>query len=170
MSKSHVETSGHLFVVDGDIQSVAVDAWYLPLDNYFSPSRAFLRTIEGVGFDRNDQQRWNRAEYARFLTKHNDVDVWIGNVGRVEGDATVDHYVKCAMDFLQLASDRWKTENPHKTRLPLLAINHIGTGRGGAQFTHGDVLSGIIDAISSALDSRELRTDVVIMSWGRKAA
>ena len=170
MSKSHIETSGHLFVVDGDIQSVAVDAWYLPLDNYFSPSRAFLRTIEGVVFDPDAQQRWQKAEYARFLTKHNDADVWIGNVGRVEGDATVKHYVKCAMDFLQLASDRWKTENPHKTRLPLLAINHIGTGRGGAQFTHGDVLSGIIDAISLALDSRELRTDVVIMSWGRKAA
>lgn len=170
MGSSHTQTSGHLFVVDGDIQSVAVDAWYLPLDNYFSPSRAFLRTIKAVGFDPDAQQRWNKAEYARFLTKHNGADVWIGNVGRVEGDATVDHYVKCALDFLQLASARWITENPHKSRLPLLAINHIGTGRGGAQFTHGDVLSGIIDAVSSALDSHELRTDVVIMSWGRKSA
>ena len=170
MSNSHVKTSGHLFVVDGDIQSIAVDAWYLPLDNYFSPSRAFLRTIKAVGFDPDAQQRWNKAEYARFLTKHNGADVWIGNVGRVEGDATVNHYVKCAMDFLQLSSAQWTTENPHKTRLPLLAINHIGTGRGGAQFTHGDVLSGIIDAVSSALDSQELHADVVIMSWGRKSA
>ena len=170
MGSSHTQTSGHLFVVDGDIQSVAVDAWYLPLDNYFSPSNAFLKTIKEVRFAPDDQQRWNKAEYARFLTKHNDADVWIGNVGRGEGDATVNHYVKCAMDFLQLASAQWTTENPHKTRLPLLAINHIGTGRGGAQFTHGDVLSGIIDAISSALDSHELRTDVVIMSWGRKSA
>lgn len=170
MIDSHLQNNGHLFVVDGDIQSVAVDAWYLPLDNFFSPSRAFLKTIEGVGFDRDDQQQWAQGELARFLTKHNGADVWIGNVGRVEGDATVKHYVSCAMDFLRLASSSWVSENPHKSRLPLLAINHIGTGRGGAQFTHGDVLSGIIDAVSSALDNHQLIADVVIMSWGRKSA
>jgi len=168
MSKSHVQESGHLFVIDGDIQSVAVDAWYLPLDRSFSPSNAFLKTIKEVNFDRQAQRRWADDELARFLAKHNGADIWIGNVGR--SGASVEHYVKCAMDFLQLASARWKSENPQKLRLPIFSINHIGTGHGGAHFTHGDVLSGIIEAVSSALDDQSLLADVVITSWGRKAA
>ena len=170
MSTSRTQESGHLFVIDGDIQSVAVDAWYLPLDEFFSSSKAFRKTIREVDFNSEAQRRWADDELARFLKKHNGADVWIGNVGRDEPDATVDHYVKCAMDFLQLASTRWKSENPQKTRLPILAINHIGTGRGGAHFTHGDVLFGIIDAVSGALNNQDLMADVVITSWGRKAA
>jgi hypothetical protein len=74
------------------------------------------------------------------------------------------------MTFLKAASAQWVAENPQKTRRPILAINHIGTGEGGAKFTHGDVLAGIIDEVSTALDSGDLVADVVLVSWGKKAA
>ena len=170
MNVSNNQGRGHLFVVDGDIQLVAVDAWYLPLDGAFHPTQAFRNTIREIGFDSKLQEPWKENEYARFQAQHKGADVWIGNVGRTGASSSIEHYVNCAMTFLRMASAQWATNNPQKKRRPILAINHIGTGEGGARFTHGDVLSGIIEEVSKGLNSGDLVSDVVLVSWGRKAA
>ena len=170
MDKKISTTRGHLFVVDGDIQLVAVDAWYLPLDGAFHPTRAFENTIREINFDSREQEPWKADEYARYQARLKGADIWIGNVGRTGASSTIEHYVNCAMTFLRMASAQWIADNPQKKRLPILAINHIGTGEGGARFTHGDVLAGIIDEVSASLDNGDLQADVVLVSWGKKSA
>lgn len=164
------ENSGHLFVVNGDIQQLAVDAWLLPLDNYFSPTRTWRKTLEGLNFRQDAQVPWKRGELARFFSRLDGADVWIGNVGRSlqYQEEHPTHYTDVALQFLHGAAQRWIDENPEENRLPVVAINHLGTGHGGARTSHGEVLSQIVNAITKELDSGDLAADVVLVSWGKK--
>ena len=167
MSNKH---SGHLFVVNGDIQQLAVDAWLLPLDGSFSPTKTWQKTLDGLKFQRAKQVPWKRGELARFFARFEGTDVWIGNVGRSQEyqDEHPTHYTDVALQFLHGATQRWKDENPDEHRQPILAINHLGTGNGGARTSHGEVLNQIVNAISKELDSGDLAADVVLVSWGNK--
>jgi hypothetical protein len=170
VSEVNQNPNGHLFVIDGDLQGVAVDAWFLPLDASFSPTPLWRKTLSAVDFRPSDQVDWEPGELARFLDYVDGADVWIGNVGRSEwlAENSPEHYASCAIQFIEKAAARWKIANPNKTRLPLVAINHIGTGNGGARTTHGEVLKTVVNAISQRLNDGTLKSDVLLVSWGPK--
>lgn len=170
MGTANLEKHGHLFVVNGDLQGVAVDAWLLPLDDSFSPTRTWQRTLHETMFRQESQQPWAKGELARFFCHHNNADIWIGNVGRGQRYLSQNptHYTDCALQFIREAANKWREEHPFSRRLPVVAINHLGTGHGGAKTSHGEVLREIIHSISQHLNSGEIQADVVLVSWGKK--
>ena len=97
-------------MVNGDIQQLAVDAWLLPLDNFFSPTKTWQKTLDGLKFQQNEQAPWKRGELARFFARFEGTDVWIGNVGRSQEyqDEHPTHYTDVALQFLHGATQRCK--------------------------------------------------------------
>jgi SIR2-like domain len=158
---------GHLFVVDGNIEKLAVDAWYLPVDRIFNVTNVWADTRSKIAQDIWDERTfdWGQDELARFLAVVDDSDVWLGNVGR-KSSVDASHYAECAIHFVTKASEKWRKENPEEPRLPLVAINHLGTGQGGARELHGHVLTHLITALNRELDNG-LRADIVLVSWGQ---
>lgn len=169
---------GHLFVIDGDLNKVAVDAWYLPVDRGFSITELWKDSLRRVDSTFNAQRRlewqdrqepWDVDELARFLATDGDCDIWLGNVGRAGFEARIEHYIACAIQFARKASDHWRKRTGRSDRLPLLGINHIGTGNGGVRENHGALLQELVRTLSTQMNDGELLADVVLVSWGETA-
>ena len=171
------EQRGHLFVIDGDLTKVAVDAWYLPVNRSFGVTPLWTSTVHRVdpSFDpkkRDEwgqkQPKWRKGELARFLAtdNKNNCDIWLGNVGRRGENPTIEHYIDCALQFADRAATRWRDHHPNVERLPLLGINHLGTGRGGMSGNHGGLLRELVNALSKAMNEGRLLADVVLVSHG----
>jgi SIR2-like domain len=158
---------GHLFVVDGNLERIAVDAWYLPLDDKFRWTPAWQATIDAVDpqLRKTSQIPWGEGELVRYFGESTHSDVWVGNVGRQNGADAV-HYINCARQFIMSASEKWRKDNSNKHRLPIVGINHLGTGNGGARESHGELITRLVSDLSDGLNSGELQADVVLVSYG----
>lgn len=157
---------GHLYVIDGDLQQLAVDAWLLPTDPEFRMTNSWAATLQS---SRNLQETvrvgWDDC-LAVFLENIDGADVWLGNVGRT--DAQPEHYLDVALEFLTRASDDCRERADLEGRIPILALNHVGTGQGGGYDHHATILSKLISGIRSALNRGEIVADVVLVAWGEQ--
>jgi hypothetical protein len=158
--------TGHIFSFDGDIQDVVCDAWLLPVDEIFNFTASWNRTTWDLPEENFDFEPWGPDEYARDWVHHAGTSIWLGKVGGWGLDAT--HYAHCVLEFLRGASQQWKLNNNDQTRLPRLAINHVGCGAGGAYLRHGEILKEIINSVTEELNSQRLQADVLLVSWGAK--
>ena len=155
----------HLFVIDGDLKKVAVDAWYLPVDQGFHVTPAWIDVVARLDPQRaRRRDSWEPGELARYLGDDDGAAVWLGNVGRYEAD--IRHYTDCALQFVEKATDKLKRERPLLDRRPIVAIPHLGTGEGGARKRHGDLLTGLIHAITTAMNEGRIEADVLLVSLG----
>ena len=155
---------GHLFIIDGDLTKIAVDAWYLPVDQSFNVTSHWVAVADRLDPHRTSRHPWKEGELARYLGSEDGADVWWGNVGR--NDSTVSHYQQCALQFIELAAARIGSERSLSLRRPLVALPHLGTGKGGAKSWHGTLVSGLIEAITGALNDGRIDVDVVLVSYG----
>jgi hypothetical protein len=157
--------SGHLYVVHGDIQQIAVDAWMIPVDHNLSFTSTWERTLSHLD-PRVNLSRWetNPVERVRLLQNLGGCDIWIGDVGRY--GETAAHYADVACHFIARSAEECHRRVTH--RRPIVAINHLGTGHGGAKDRHGNVLRTLIGAIHALLADDEHGVDVVLVSWGHK--
>lgn len=161
---------GHLYVIDGDLQHLAVDAWLLPTDHYFSITPTWDDTMEKVAQDRVTDvvsASWN-GQSCVHLSQIDGVDVWLGDVGRQVG-TPASHYVDCAREFVLRASERVRRHKPKSTLPPIVAIPHLGTGAGGGKRAHGAILQQLITDLTRDLNSGALLADIVLVAWGEQA-
>ena len=160
------EELGHLYVIDGDLQQLAVDAWLLPTDSTFHITHSWATTRSRfTRYKEARQEGWNGRRVV-FLEEIDGSDVWLGDVGRAHADEA--HYVGVALEFIRQASEKCREQARQAGRLPLVALNHLGTGDGGAYERHGEILSALIREIRQALNSRSLVADVVLVAWGEQ--
>lgn len=157
---------GHLYVIDGDLQEVAVDAWLLPTDPSFSITGTWTKTFnQSLEYSRVKQEGWGN-NLAVLLEVIDGVQVWLGNVGRSGADA--QHYVDVAVEFVKKASEANRNKAIAEGRLPIVALNHLGTGRGGAYDRHGQILQALVEGLRERLNSHELVADVLLVAWGEQ--
>lgn len=159
-------TGGHLFIIDGDVSTLACDAWLLPTDLRFSITNSFCKA---VGLPErailpNAPSSWGGRGclYLDHLNGDGRPDLWLGDIGR-QGD-DLQHYEQRAGEFIEAASARVRATRPDLGRPPLLAMNVIGSGRGGQRRRRGDLLNALIPAIHKAAVAHEC--DVVLVAYG----
>lgn len=158
--------TGHLYVIDGDMQQVAVDAWLLPTDPGFRMTETWAKTlVHSRRLHSVSQSGWSN-QLAVFLETIDHSDVWLGNVGR--SGAPPSHYLDVALEFLTKAADSCRSKAQREGRLPLLALNHVGTGRGGGFDHHAKILSELISGIRDALNNGTVVADVILVAWGEQ--
>ena len=157
---------GHVFVVDGDLTMLACDAWLLPTDDRFHVTRTFARALGRTEDSFLVPQRpWDDSERVRLHRPADDVRpaLWLGRVG---GDgAPVSWFVGAVAEFVASAAPAAKKKAPG--RPPLLAVNIIGTGHGGAFRRKGEVLRELFECVYDAANA--FGADIVVVAWGAKS-
>ena len=169
-----MEDGGHLFVVDGDLRRISCDAWLLPTDFRFSitplwhealPAEALVETRIG------DETKWLLQGHAWAGDFNGEVipcrwdgmnGVYLARIGHSGGNPDV--YVTAAMNFIERATLDLELNG----RRPRLAINHLGSGRGGARQVRGGVLERLVNALQDAMNAGTVAADVILVSWGEK--
>ena len=165
---------GHLFIIDGDLTKLSCDAWLLPTDGGF-----FVESwcAELVGLAREgilEAQPWAEGERFRPFTEEppeSNPWVWLGNVGRDER-WSADWFASQAGEFVKQASHRiesLKVARPPKSGglLPLLAVNALGSGKGGKASEKGALFEALIPRLRSSAE--QCCVDVVLVTKGRAA-
>ncbi len=155
--------TGHVFVMRGDLTRFACDAWMLPTDNRFSITDIWASSIGRSAGPLEDQAPWGANERVRpWPHTAGDPRIWLADIGR--SGAPMSWYVNGVEAFVREAAAALPTR---PGRPPLLAINHVGTGRGGAAFTRGELLVALFERLYSLVG--ELDVDIAVVSWDARA-
>ncbi len=157
--------SGHLYVVDSDLSHLACDAWLLPTDNSFSITRSWCQALGLESPAKLSETPWRSNEFARPFKSIDGSEVWLGKVG---GQGT-QGFVAAATQFVAGAAELCRERAQLENRRPVLAINQIGSGRGGGRFHKGEGLPAVMDAVRELLDRGIVDADVVLVTWGETA-
>lgn len=157
--------SGHFFIVDGDLTSIACDAWLLPTDADFDVTRIWTGSIGLSGSVRLNLPPWGEDEFARPHGRFDRSEVWLGRIG---GEGTTG-FIEAAEQFVRGAAKQCAEAAAREGRRPLLAINQIGSGSGGGRFHKGEGLPAVMDAVRELLETDDVDADVVLVAWGETA-
>ena len=157
-----VESSGHFFVIDGDLNFIKCDAVLIPSDVVLSLDFGKWGGRLSGGAHKRVQLPTSRnwkvlADPAPPATS---AVVWFGNVGDISTE--VGPYVDVAEAFIREASTAL---GPRATR-PRLALNVLGTGFGGMHASKGTVIQALVEQLIDLTNS--LPVDVVLVTWGVK--
>ena len=167
-------TSGHLYIIQGDIKKIACDAWLLPTSQNYSITTSFQ---DAVGMTVSSDSRpleWNGVEWTEpwgdrnfiLLKASQDLhepDLWIGNIG-VSDLAPVEHFAERAREFVQIACETVRTRETKSNRAPLIAVNVMGSGHGGGRNKRGELLRALMPSLIES--ARENKCDVVLVTFG----
>ena len=143
---------GHLFIVRGDVTRLACDAWLLPCDVRGRPRAQWLEGTPGA-----DEPRWPALPPEWLGGEQRALEVtewpadaprpWLVNVGAGEW-TDVRWFVAGAGEFLDRVAERLRGHSPrHGRARPLVALPIIGTGRGGAKRSAGDVVRELLPVL-----------------------
>ncbi len=155
--------AGHVFVVRGDMKELACDAWLLPVDQGFHVTSNWADAIGTSPGHLKDQEKWADGERVRRLRAGSmrAPEIWLGNVGASGKDAA--WYAEASRSFIRTAAPAIAAKGG--SRPPLLAINHLGTGLGGARERKGDVLAALFTVLYDTLVTLDIEVDVAVVSW-----
>lgn len=160
---------GHVFVVRGDLTLLHCDARLFPTDSQFQITSLFGRE---VGLDDGgflDIEPWEADERTRLFDAAVVPQTWLGRIAleRVLPDerAVADWFAGGIRAFVEQALIKVRTKN--LGRPPLLAINLVGTGDGGAHLRKGLVLDAIFEEVRSICS--ESTVDLAVVCWDASA-
>lgn len=161
--------TGHLFVVDSDLRKIHCDAWLLPTDKNFSITDVWIDVVGLKQRGRLAGLNWPNNSRVLFFGKVNDVDVWLANIGNEAGDTQI--FADAAGDFIREAVQKLRDETPNapETWVPRLALNHIGTGRGGAKFKKWQAIKEVTNRIKVEIQNSPVPVDVIQVAFQEKA-
>lgn len=172
-----METSGHLFIINGDVSKIACDAWLLPTDRNLSTTKSFIGAlnasqnleIEALVRQNRTSSVWVEDGQERSCirlaigTEALEPTLWLGDVGRSR-ETDLAHFADRAREFVRCAAEDVRSRRPDLGRRPLVALNVIGSGHGGKRRERGPLLRTLIGQLVDCC--QEFATDVILVTWG----
>lgn len=154
--------TGHLFIVHGDLTSIACDAIFVPTDEGFS----FTESWDALELERPSQP-WSKRRVLLYRNNPGEPAVWLGNIGLAGNDNPFALYEAAITDFVAQAKAHAE-HNPadRPWHLPRLALNVVGSGEGGARFTKGGLILGLVKLLRRL--ARQYHTDIIFVTYGEK--
>ena len=176
MSDTSTPSAGHLFVVDGDLTRIVCDALLIPVDQHWNvatPAFADVLGMSSTGQYKGGSLEWPEsgmvlAEGDETRSPESGPIRWLGDIGR-QGLVSPEHYVRRAKSFVREASQDLKTRKHQegsslRTNRPKLAINVIGSGKGGFRTQRGELLDGLIRGLVDV--AHDENVDVILVCFG----
>jgi len=170
--------NAHIFLVHGDIRSIACDGWLLPCDaqwgheadNWYPRNVQDWTAQPGRIFADNSiayVQEWPPPDAPKYLSRP-----WLVDVVGV--DEPISFFVERALRFVEVVSN-WLTEHPESIHLterdrPLLAIPLVGTGAGGAAYRAGDMAAALLPALQAKATECGVDIALVLIHASKYAA
>ncbi|MGV0741035.1 SIR2 family NAD-dependent protein deacylase [Mycolicibacterium sp. XJ870] len=160
---------GHLFIINGDLNKIACDAVLLPTDNEFTIESKW----DGLVEDYNDEipDMWDGRNVIPLSARHKKPRVWLGNVGQYGEHSEFSVFASVVEEFVDNAAAE-AADTPHRERiydwpLPRLAVNVVGSGKGGGRGKKGDLTVGLVGTLTTLAQEHEV--DIILVTRGDKA-
>lgn len=176
--KNMAKGNAHIFLVHGDIRTIACDGWLLPCnaqwghetDNWYPKDVTDWAAVPGQKFADNSiayVEDWPPPNAPKYLSRP-----WLVDVVGVE--QPISFFVKRALRFVEIVSD-WLHTHPESIHLterdrPLLAIPLVGTGAGGAAYRAGDMAAALLPALQAKATDCGVDIALVLIHASKYAA
>lgn len=160
--------SGHLFIINGDLNKIACDAVLLPTDNEFTIESKWDGLIEDYRGEIPDA--WDGRHVIPLSQRHRKPRVWLGNVGQYGEQTEFSVFAPVVEEFVvnaRAATDTRSRERIYDWPLPRLAMNVVGSGKGGGRGKKGELTVGLVGTLTRL--AREHNVDIVLVTRGDKA-
>lgn len=160
---------GHLFIINGDLNKIACDAVLLPTDGVFTIESRWDGLIEGY---RGDIPRtWGGHNVIPLVRRHRRPRVWLGNVGQYGEQSEFSAFSPIIEEFVERATAEVKSTPPreriYEWPLPRLAVNVVGSGKGGGRGKKGELTLGLVETLTRVARTHEV--DIVLVTRGDTA-
>ena len=163
--------TGHLFIINADISRLKCDAWLLPSDKDWIITSAFSRVVgESEEFQYKEIPEGGWPSNGMILLKDGEgqePDIWLGDIGR-PSDTEPSHYALRAKEFAKVATNRVLEQRGQQlkedNRLPLIAVNVLGSGKGGKRSQRGELIHALLPAL---FEITETNVDVILVCYGK---
>lgn len=157
---------GHLFIINGDLTKIACDALLVPTDEDFkieAPWRGLL-----AGRDHECPKQWGAERVVALPARTKEPRVWLGNIGQAGDGSDFSVFAPTVRDFVVNATEKLKTtereQRIYPWPKPRLALNVVGSGRGGGSTKKGNLLRGLLTTLSMLVDENDV--DIVLVTFG----
>lgn len=154
---------GHLFIVNGDLTKLACDAILVPTDvtgRVESPWRSVLDDREYVDVD------WSENLAKLYSAVPGQPQIWLGRVGRPGKGSDFGSYAPTVEEFITQATAGLDGPRIYPSPKFRLAVNVVGSGRGGGEQKKGHLIKGLVGALTALADEHDV--DIVLVTYGRK--
>jgi hypothetical protein len=150
--------AGHVFIVRGDMRRIACDAWLMPCsargrgEKYLLPHTPVARWPELPADWVNGKLRTLRLDDWPAGKSQ----PWLVNVGGTQS-TPIEWYVEGVAQFLQHACPDVKRRPRWFKRIkPLVAMNIVGTGKGGGKYRAGDIVAKLLPTLQKAVEEQDV--------------
>lgn len=158
--------SGHLFIINGDLTKLACDAILIPTDESFRIEPAWVKVLG----EWERPSSWGDSTVIALDPVPKKPQVWLGNIGQLGDDSDfavfepiLTEFVEKATRALQAAASEERIYAAPKLRL---AVNVIGSGRGGASNKKGELVRGLVLALEHVARAHDV--DIILVAYGKK--
>jgi SIR2-like domain len=156
--------TGHLFIVHGDLTTIACDAILVPTDEWFT----FTESWDSLELE-EPESGWGNQKVIQYGDKPREPQIWLGNIGQPGNENEFAKYEPAVKEFIQRATATIPLEREgriYKWRKLRLALNVIGSGEGGGRERRGDLILGLVELLRSLADKYDV--DIVLATYGDK--
>lgn len=167
--------SGHLFIINGDLNKIACDAVLVPTDGGLTIEPKWDGLVDGYRHEIPTSwdelpNPWDRRNIAPLSKRHGQPHVWLGKIGQFGDDSDFSTFAPIVEEFVAEAA-RLKTD-PDRKRiyewpLPRLAVNVVGSGSGGGRGVKGNLTFGLIETLTRLVTDHPV--DIILVTRGEKA-
>lgn len=157
-------SSGHLFIINGDLTKLACDAVLIPTDAAFKIEAPWKPLVS----DDEIPDSWDSQLVVPLPRKTKKPWVWLANIGLAGNESDFTPFEPAIREFVRkvAAQVHTLTEGPRIYPWPKcrLAVNLIGSGRGGGSERKGELLEGLIATLESSVRAHDI--DIVLVAYG----
>lgn len=157
---------GHLFIINGDLTKIACDAVLVPTDGAFELESKWDGLVEDY---RNEiPASWDGRNVIPLSKRHRRPRVWLGNIGQVGAQSNFLVFDPVIREFVAQAA-REPRDDPDRERIyewPLrrLAVNMVGSGKGGGRGTKGELALGLVKTLTELATKHGV--DIILVTYG----
>lgn len=160
---------GHLFIINGDLNKIACDAVLLPTDDEFMIESKWDGLIEDYSGEIPDT--WGGRNVIPLSARHKKPRVWLGNIGQYGEHSEFSVFAPVVEEFVRSAAaeaaDTASRERIYDWPLPRLAVNVVGSGKGGGRGKKGHLTVGLVGTLTRL--AREHQVDIILVTRGERA-
>ncbi|KAA0098909.1 SIR2 family protein [Mycolicibacterium sp. P1-18] len=158
--------SGHLFIINGDLNQVACDAVLIPTDGTVHITDSWNLIMRGKRAPRS----FGRKLVVHIRSESGHPQIWLGNVGQAGSQSDFELFKPTVREFVKQAVEQLRTVDDGDRIYPWprrrLGVNIVGSGDGGGSDKKGELIEGLVETLNGLVV--EYDVDIVLVAFGEK--
>ena len=160
--------SGHLFIINGDLNKIACDAVLIPTDPNFKVEPKWHVAPKPL-VDQRRERGWDGRQVCLLYEDVAGREIWLGDIGMYGRDRTFEVFEPRIRAFVSDACTELESVQPAERRWlkPRLAMNVVGSGEGGGADVKGNLVKGLVELLETLAVHHDV--DLILVTFGEKS-